>query len=120
LHIDLGSLRMSSPSPAVESVELRLAVESTGVQILEIRVAVDAEDHGLAIQHELFLPVLKCCPDDPWIAISPVVAIAGEQPHHLVLALGVSRIAVVLDLMDPAGPGRGPGLPPEGTAQNGV
>ena len=39
--------------------------------------------------------------DDQGIAIGPVVAVAGEQPHALAVALDDQAVAVVFDFMDP-------------------
>ena len=35
------------------------------------------------------------------VTIDPVVAVAGEQPHALAVALDDQAVAVVLDLVDP-------------------
>ena len=39
-------------------------------------------------------------------AVAPVVAVAGEQPHALALALDDQAVAVVLDLVKPIRAGR--------------
>ena len=44
--------------------------------------------------------------DDARIAIGPVMAVAGEQPHPLAVALNDQAIAVVLDFVDPFRPVR--------------
>jgi hypothetical protein len=41
-----------------------------------------------------------------WIAARPVVAAAGEQAHRLAVPTDDQPITIVLDLMDPAVPGR--------------
>ena len=73
------------------------------VQAVEIRPAVDAEQHGLAIDHEGAVAVSQ---RGLWYqreSIAPVVAVAGPQPHALAVALDDQAIAVVLDLVDPLG-----------------
>ncbi len=35
------------------------------------------------------------------VALAPIVAIPGEQPHHVALAPDLQAIAVVLDFVDP-------------------
>src|SRR4029450_7822030 len=43
---------------------------------------------------------------DQRVTIAPVIAVSGEQPNALALALDDQAIAVVLDLMKPVRPGR--------------
>ena len=58
-----------------------------GVQAVEIRSPVDAEQHGLAIDHEGRMTVAQRGFDDQRKPIGPVVAVAREQALALVLAL---------------------------------
>ena len=60
-----------------------------------------AQQHRLAIDHERRVPIAQCRLGDQRIAVAPVVAIAREQPHALVLALDNQPVAVVLDLVNP-------------------
>ena len=46
---------------------------------------------------------MRSCGSDPREAIGPIVAVAGEQPHALGLALDDQPLAVVLDFVDPLG-----------------
>jgi hypothetical protein len=57
------------------------------MQPIEIADTVDDEQHRLAIDHERCGTVAQRRLDDQRIAIGPVVAVAGEQPHALALAL---------------------------------
>ena len=52
------------------------------MQPVEVGHAVDAEQHRLAIDHERVRAVLQCGLGDQGITISPVVAVAGEQPYR--------------------------------------
>ena len=74
------------------------------MQAIEIGDAVDAEDHGLAINDEVPVPDLERALDDPGIAASPVMAIAGEEAHTIPLAGHDQAVAVVFDFVQP---GRG-------------
>ena len=74
------------------------------VQAVEIRPAVDAEQHGLAIDHEGGVAVTERGLGDQREAIAPVVAIAGEQPHAPAVALDDQSISVVLNLVDQSFP----------------
>jgi hypothetical protein len=88
---------------AVEGVELYLGIALAAVQAAEVGDTVSIEQHGLAIEHERRVAVAQCGLDDAGIAIGPVMAVAGEQPHALVLALDDQAIAVMLDFVDPVG-----------------
>ena len=57
------------------------------VQSIEVRAAIDAEQHGLAIDHEGRMTVAQRGFDDQRKPIGPVVAVAREQALALVLAL---------------------------------
>jgi hypothetical protein len=90
----------------IERVELNLVIMPAGVQTVEIGDAVDAQQHRLAIDDERSRSVLQRGLDDQRITISPVVSVAGEQPHALTLALNHQAIAIVLDFVEPCRPGR--------------
>jgi len=66
------------------------------MQPVEIRHAIDAEQHGLAIDNEVRIPVAARRSDVPREAIGLVMAVAGEQLHALALALNDQAIAVML------------------------
>ena len=57
LRIDSGSLRMilAVAHQHVEGVELHLVIVLARVQAVEVAAAVDAEQHGLAVDHERVL-----------------------------------------------------------------
>src|SRR5262249_50072065 len=93
----------------VEGAELDLVALPAGVQGVEVGDAVDAEDDGLAIDHELLDPVLQRSLDDPREAPGPVVAAAGDQADAVAVALYAKPVTVVLDLMEPVGAGRDDG-----------
>jgi hypothetical protein len=76
------------------------------MQPVEVRHAVDAEQYRLAIEHERARAVLRCRFGDQGIAIGPIVAVAGEQPHALVFPLDDQAIAVMLDFVDSVWTGR--------------
>jgi hypothetical protein len=78
---------------------------ATGMQLVEVGHAVDTEQHRFAIDHERAGAVLQRGLPDQGVALGPVVAVAGEQPYALALALDDQAIAVVLDLMEPLRPG---------------
>jgi hypothetical protein len=85
----------------VEGIELRLRILLAGVQGVEVGDAIDAKHHGLAIDHELPVPVLARCLDDPRVAVRPVVATARNQAHAFAVPLQPEAVAVVFDLMQP-------------------
>ena len=88
----------------IEGVELDLGIVPARVQAVEIGDAVDAEQHGLAIDDERAVAIAQRGLDDQRIAIAPVMAVAGEQPHALAVALDDQAVAVVLDFVDPFRP----------------
>ena len=61
----------------IEGVELDLMIVLRAMQAVEIRHAVDAEQHGLAIDHERAVAVAQRGLDDQRKPIAPVVAIPG-------------------------------------------
>ena len=71
------------------------------MESIEVRNAVDPKDHGLAIDNELLHAVLQRSLGDPWIALGPVVAVAGDQPHTIAVALDAQAIAVIFDFVKP-------------------
>ena len=52
------------------------------------------------------MPDLQRGFDDPGIALGPVVAVAGEQPDPVAVALQAQAIAVIFDFVQPAVPVR--------------
>jgi hypothetical protein len=81
------------------------------MQGIEVGDAIDAEDDGLAVDHELLLPDLARGLGDPRVALGPVIAAARDQAYAIGVALQADAIAVVLDLVEPVSAGRdlGPG-----------
>jgi hypothetical protein len=75
LRIDNGRLRriLTVECKNVKSVKLQLVVLLARVQRLEIGDPVDAEHDGLAIDHEILLPVLQRALDNPRIAVGLIV-----------------------------------------------
>jgi hypothetical protein len=65
-----------------------------------------APAHRLAVKRERLRAQLVRGRSDAGIAISPVKAAAGEQLHRLAVAADDQAVAVVLDLVHPAGAGR--------------
>jgi class 3 adenylate cyclase len=61
----------------------------------------DAENDRLAIDDELRLAVFERSFDNPRIALRPVEAVAGNQPHAIAAALDAQPITVILDLVEP-------------------
>ena len=61
----------------VEGVELDFMIVHPAMQAVEIQNTVDAEQHGLAIDHERAVSVPKRGIDDQRKPIAPVVAIPG-------------------------------------------
>jgi hypothetical protein len=62
--------------------------------------------HRLAVDHKRVVAIAQRGLDDPRISTAPVVAVAGEQPQAVVLALNDQAVAVVLDFVDPFRPVR--------------
>ena len=89
--------------PAVESIEFDLGIVLARVQPVEVG-APSTEQHRLAIEHERCIPVSQRRLDDSRITVGPVMAVAGEQPHTLAVALHDQPVAVVFDLVDPFRP----------------
>jgi hypothetical protein len=70
------------------------------VQPIEIGNAVDAKQDRLAIDDERGCAVSQRGLNDQRVTIAPVIAVSGEQPNALALALDEQAVAVVLDLME--------------------
>jgi hypothetical protein len=73
------------------------------VQPIEVGPAIDAEQHGLAVDHERAVAVAERGLDDQRKAIGPIVTVAGEQPHALAIALDDQPVAIVLVSWNPSG-----------------
>jgi hypothetical protein len=69
------------------------------------RAIVSIWNNGLAIDHKLLHPVLERGPDNPWIALGPVMAVGGDQFHTIAVALHDQTIPAVLEFVDPIRPG---------------
>jgi hypothetical protein len=76
------------------------------MQAVEIGNAVGAEQHGLTVEHKRIDPIAQGGLDDQRIVMGPVVAVPGEQPDPLAVALHDQPIAVMFDFVDPVRPGR--------------
>jgi hypothetical protein len=73
------------------------------MQGIEIRIAVNAQDDGLAVNHEMLLAVPQRSFNDPRISLGPIVSAASNQPHPIAVALNTQTVAVELDLVKPVG-----------------
>jgi hypothetical protein len=60
----------------------------------------------LAVDRERFGPQLRRGARDRRVSIGPIIAPPGKQAHHLADTADDQPVTVVLDLVDPAGPGR--------------
>src|SRR4051794_28584819 len=74
------------------------------VQRIEVGDAVDAKDHGFAVKDEPLLSVVQRGLGYPRITPGPVSAIAGEQPHAIVLPDDQHPVAVVFHFVKPVRP----------------
>ena len=81
----------------IEGVELDLVIVPARAQAVEIPSPVDAKQHRFAVDYERAVPVTQRGFKDQRIAIASVMAVPGEQPHALALALDDQAITVVLD-----------------------
>ena len=88
----------------IEGVEFDLGIVPARVQAVEVGDAVDAEQHRFAVDHERAVAVAQRGLDDAADSVAPVVAVAGEQPHALAVALDDQAVAVVLDFVKPFRP----------------
>jgi hypothetical protein len=64
------------------------------MQGVEIGDAINAEDDGLAVDHELLGAVLACCLDDSREAVRPAIAAARDQADAVAVALNSEAVAV--------------------------
>src|SRR5581483_6156927 len=87
----------------VECAELDLVIVLAAVERIEICDAIDAQDHGLAIEHEPALADLTSRFHDPRIPAGPVVAAAGDQANVIPIALKAEPVSVVLHFVAPVG-----------------
>ena len=62
------------------------------VQCVEIGNPVDAQENGLAVDHELTAAVLQRGFGDPGKAAGPIVTAAGNQVNALVVALDAQAV----------------------------
>jgi hypothetical protein len=76
------------------------------VERVEDRDTVRTAHHGLAVEGERSGTQQRRGDSDRRVAAAPVVAVAGEQANGSALAADLETIAVVLDLVHPAGPRR--------------
>jgi hypothetical protein len=49
----------------------------------------------------MLLTVLQRGFNDPWISLGPVIAVAGNQPHAVAVALKAQAVAVIFDFVWP-------------------
>jgi hypothetical protein len=75
------------------------------VQRVEYRNPIRSADHGFPIDGERLGAELGRGAGDRRVPAAPVVSAPGEQPHCVAGALYLQAIAVMLDLMHPAGAG---------------
>jgi len=61
------------------------------MQRVEIGMSVHAQDHGLAVNNELLVPVLQGGLHDPGIALRPIVSAARDQAHTIAVVLRLTR-----------------------------
>ncbi len=73
------------------------------MQRVEVCDTIDAQHHGFPVGHKLLVAVLECGFDDPRIALGPVVAAPRDQPETVAVPLQPDAVAVVFDLVEPAG-----------------
>jgi hypothetical protein len=76
------------------------------MQRVEVGDAVDADNDGLAIEHEPLLPDLARGLGDPGISLGLDVAAARDQRDAITVALDAEAKAVVLDFVEPLRSGR--------------
>jgi len=71
------------------------------VQPIEIRDPVHAKQYGFAIEDELVGSDATRRFNNQRIAARPVVAVAGEKPNAVIVALNDQAEAILLDLVNP-------------------
>ena len=74
-------------------------------QTLKHRPTVLVYHHDLAIDHARLAAELADCSRDIRIAVLPLIAVAGDEPHAAGIATGDQAKTVVLDLVQPASAG---------------
>ncbi|WFU14382.1 hypothetical protein [Bradyrhizobium sp. CB3481] len=75
------------------------------MEAVEIGSPINTDQHSFAIDNEGADPVAQRGLNDQQKSITPIVAVAREQPHSLALALDDQAIAIMLDFVDPLGAG---------------
>ena len=70
------------------------------MQGVKVGDTIDAQDHGLAVEHEPLLTDLTGRLNDPGIAVRPVVAASGDQVHAVAVALEAEAVTVIVYLME--------------------
>src|SRR5262245_56034684 len=71
------------------------------MQGIEVGITVNAQDDRLAVDYEMFVPVLQRGLDNPGIALSPVITASGDQSHTIVLPSHQYAEAVVFYFVIP-------------------
>ena len=88
----------------VEAVQKRSCLIATAAQHVEARPCASQHTNSPSIRHERTLTVHRL--NHQRETVRPVVAAAGDQPDADRIATRHETIAVVLDLVNPAGSGR--------------
>jgi hypothetical protein len=81
--------------------EKDLVVVGSAMHLLEIGDAILAAPDGFAVHRRRRDLQRGHRLDDAGIAIAPIKASAGEEPHPIAVAAGDQAIAIVLDLVQP-------------------
>ena len=68
-----------------------------GVQSVEVGDAINTQDDGLAVDHKLPDAVLQGGLGDRRIALRPVIAAAGDQPHPIAVTLDANAKTPLVD-----------------------
>jgi hypothetical protein len=90
----------------IECVKLYLVIMLSAVQPVEVRSAVHTKQHGFTIKDEGGNADAKRGFNDQRVSITPVVAVAREQPNALAFTVNRKAVAVVFDFVDPIRPRR--------------
>jgi hypothetical protein len=93
------------PRPARPTRKAALRRFACRMQRAEIRHAIDAQDHSLAVDHELLAAVLQRGFGDPWEALGPIITASGNQAHGATFPLQPDAVAVIFYLMKPMATG---------------
>jgi hypothetical protein len=91
---------VASEGEDIEGVELHFVIAPAGMQRIEIRNAIDPR----MTASQLLLSDPASGLDNPGIAFGPVIAVSGNQPYPIALALRAQAVAVIFDFVDPVGP----------------